>query len=376
MSISAYDASIPLPSPYSQLVSIRPAGTPWPIDIHIACIPSGASNSSVAAAASPSKSTRPLVLMYEPPSGVPGSLALLNEPIAPDGPDAVYPGQWLVQAHKDEKLPKGATVCVWDRPGYGFSDVLPGADLGTISMALTSAIKAQGVSALEASDIESEASKGGKSKKEDAQFVLVGEGYGGLLTRVFGSAHPINMAGFVHIEAQTARTYFNENPRGISTPSLALHRFTARLLPSMLSPLGLARIPSVLLRRSSSLSRILSPGRRGKTLSLNQNTVKARLQETYSSHSHASGSWRALLRTQTGDKNRRYPRDVPAVIISEKGHMDKDEEWKEGQKGLARQVVGEDGLKGWWTVDNKGKRGVCEGEHGGKCLEAVLEVLK
>jgi hypothetical protein len=56
--------------------------------------------------------------------------------------------------------------------------------------------------------------------------------------------------------------------------------------------------------------------------------------------------------------------------------MDRDEEWKEGQKGLAHQVVGEDGLKGWWVVDNAGKRGVCEGAHGGRCLDAVLEVLK
>jgi hypothetical protein len=56
--------------------------------------------------------------------------------------------------------------------------------------------------------------------------------------------------------------------------------------------------------------------------------------------------------------------------------MEKDEEWKEGQKGLVKQVVGEDGLRGWWEVDNAGKRGVCEGQHGGKCLGAVLEVLK
>lgn len=368
MSISAYDASIPLPSQYSQLVQIQPAGALWPIDIHIACIPPAAGNSTSDIDAASVKSTKPVVVMYEPPSGVPGSLALLTEPIAPDGPDAVYPGQWLVRAQREGKLSKHATVCIWDRPGYGFSDVLPGADLGSIGLALTSALKAQGVAALEASIAS--------SRKVEPDFILVGEGYGGLLTRVFASAHPSSMAGFVHIEAQTARTYFNENPRALSTFSLALHRFTTRLLPSVLSPLGLARIPSVLLRRSTSLSRILSPGRRGKTLSLNQNTVKARLQETYNSHSHTSGSWRALLRTQTGDKARRFPRDKPSVVISEKGHMERDEEWKEGQKGLAKQVIGDEGLKGWWVVDNEGKRGVCEGKNGDKCLEAVLEVMQ
>ena len=44
-------------------------------------------------------------------------------------------------------------------------------------------------------------------------------------------------------------------------------------------------------------------------------------------------------------------------------------------KGLGKAGYWE-GLKGWWGVDNEGKRGVCEGKNGDKCLEAVLEVMQ
>jgi pimeloyl-ACP methyl ester carboxylesterase len=54
-------------------------------------------------------------------------------------------------------------VCVWDRPGYGFSEILDSADLGRVSDALYRVLDQAGEIA--------------GAKK--AGFMLVGEGYGG-----------------------------------------------------------------------------------------------------------------------------------------------------------------------------------------------------
>lgn len=104
-------------------------------------------------------------------------------------------------------------------------------------------------------------------------------------------------------------------------------------------------------------------------MSLNQNTVKARLQETVNSHSHTSDSWRALL-----ESGRSYPRSKPAVVVSSEKHMEKDEEWERGQRGLAHEVTSEEGLKGWVKVKDVG-RGVCE-KDGKVCVDAVKTVIK
>ena len=53
---------------------------------------------------------------------------------------------------------KVGRVCVWDRPGYGFSEVLGGAELGTISESLWLALD---------------------EIKEKNDLVVVGEGFGG-----------------------------------------------------------------------------------------------------------------------------------------------------------------------------------------------------
>ena len=216
--------------------------------------------------------------------------------------------------------------------------------------------------------------------------MLVGEGYGGygppfaiyllanrafsLVTRVFASRHPIAIHSLVHVEAQTAQTYFNESPRGLSVTSLLLHRIATRLLPSLLTPLSFSRFPSVVLRRSNSLSRILASSHPGpSTVQLNENLRKARLQETFGAHSHTSSSFRALL-----ESGRDYPGNKPAVVISSSRRMVDDEEWAEGQRGLAEEVTGEEALVAWEKVDGIG-RWVCEGVGKATCENAVKRLL-
>jgi hypothetical protein len=147
MSISAFDASLPLPAKGSRLVTIRPKNTPWPIQVHIACTdprPRGHTYSK-------DLTTLPTVI-YNPPSGIPGSLALLQPP----DENTTYPGRWIYEMQDDGKVGR---VCVWDRPGYGFSEVLAGADLGSVADGLWDALRDVG-------------------ETGDRGWLLVGEGYG------------------------------------------------------------------------------------------------------------------------------------------------------------------------------------------------------
>lgn len=130
--------------------------------VHVACTdPPNLNRSStvspLARAHFPRTNAQIPTILYESPSGVPGSLALLDVPLPPGSEDAENPGRWLFDLQQRGGIGR---VCAWDRPGYGFSEVLSDADLGSIADALWLALD-----------------KAGESKGRE--FMLVGEGYGG-----------------------------------------------------------------------------------------------------------------------------------------------------------------------------------------------------
>lgn len=100
-------------------------------------------------------------IIYEPSSGIPGSIALLDSVLPPSSVNATNPGGWLLDMQEQGEVGR---VCVWDRPGYGFSEVLESADLGLVAEALYLALEAAG---------EVDIAKKGTG------FLLAGEGYGG-----------------------------------------------------------------------------------------------------------------------------------------------------------------------------------------------------
>ncbi|WVQ96013.1 hypothetical protein IAU59_003113 [Kwoniella sp. CBS 9459] len=335
LSISAYDGTLPLPSDQSRLLSVRPPSSPWSINLHLACT---SGNSSLP------------TIVYTSPSGVPGSLALLPSPLAPANEDAENPGRWLFDLEERGKVGR---VCTWDRPGYGFSDVLSNADLGGIADALWEGLKVGEIVTRE-------------NKLKGKGFMLVGEGYGGLVSRIVASRHPSYVQSMLHLDAQTASTYFDE-----PSTSVFLSRLTTRLFPSILTPLSLNRLPSVLLRRSTSLSRILASSYPlPSTARLSEKLRKARLQETMGSQSRTSTSFRALL-----ESGHAYPASKPAIVISSKKRVESDEKWAEGQRVLAQEVTSEEGLVGWKQVEEVGHY-VCEGHGKRVCEEAVEKLLK
>ncbi|OCF43814.1 hypothetical protein I317_02256 [Kwoniella heveanensis CBS 569] len=333
LSISAYDGTLPLPSDHSRLLSVRPSSSQWSINLHLACT---SGNSSLP------------TIVYTSPSGVPGSLALLPSPLAPANEDAENPGRWLFDLQERGEVGR---VCTWDRPGYGFSDVLSNADLGGIADALWEGLKVGNIVSRQ-------------NKARGKGLMLVGEGYGGLVSRIVASRHPSYVHSLLHLDAQTASTYFDE-----PSTSVFLSRLTSRLFPSVLTPLSLNRLPSVLLRRSTSLSRILASSYPlPSTARLNEKLRKARLQETMGSQSRTSASFRALL-----ESGHAYPASTPAIVISSKKRMDEDEQWAEGQRVLAQEVTAEEGLMSWKQVNEVGHY-VCEG-HGKKVCEDAVEKL-
>jgi hypothetical protein len=189
--------------------------------------------------------------------------------------------------------------------------------------------------------------------------------------RVFAAAHPGHIHSLLHLDAQTAQTYFTESPHGRSVIGLFAHRITTRMLPYLLTPLSLVRFPSLLLRRSTSLSRVLASSYpKPSTTYLNENIQKARLQETFGAHSHTSASFRSLLYS-----GKTYPSTKPAIIISSKDRLDNLEGWDEGQRGLAEEVTSSEGLISWEKVETGGHH-VCEAEGRKVCEKAMKRLLK
>lgn len=166
MSLEAYDFATPLPSAYSRRVMIRPTSSSTSFNIHIACVPHHASSNNPrsqytfdAVPSFSSNSSKLPTVLYEPPSGVPGSLSLLNAPLPPSGESAHLPGKWLFDLQAQGRV---GTVCVWDRPGYGHSEVATDSEIGAVTDALWLGLD----------------TVLGKTQIEQG-FVLVGEGYGG-----------------------------------------------------------------------------------------------------------------------------------------------------------------------------------------------------
>ena len=62
------------------------------------------------------------------------------------------------------------------------------------------------------------------------------------------------------------------------------------------------------------------------------------------------------------------------MVISSSKRMVDDEEWAEGQRGLAEEVTGEEALVAWEKVDGVG-RWVCEGVGKVTCENAVKRLL-
>lgn len=174
---------------------MHPKGAAWSYKVHLICsdppeketlpdedettfAPDEEAEAAFAALNFPSDHRQPRrnqthfpTIIYEAPSGVPGSIAHLTPARVPsstnpfpiprppnNGTDisgsSPYPGSWILSLQNTHKVGR---VCVWDRPGYGFSES-GSVELGQVADALWEALGKAG---------------------EKGPYLLVGDGYGG-----------------------------------------------------------------------------------------------------------------------------------------------------------------------------------------------------
>jgi len=389
--LTAYDNALKLPSKDSKMIAVRPQGAPWSYRVHLLCndppeeegLPDDPPNDDDDHSSSSSLTTFPPThraprrntsdfptIIYESPSGVPGSIAHLPPARVPSSPNpfpvprppnngtdisgsSPYPGSWILDLQRTRKVGR---VCVWDRPGYGFSESGP-VELGLVADSLWEALREAG---------------------ERGPYVLVGDGYGGLITRVFAARHPNSVHSFLHVDAQTAQSYFRFPPR-YNLLTLTLHRLASHLIPSLTSPLGLRRLYSLFVNYDSATARVLASTRpKPSSTYLNEKLQKALLMETYLSHTHDSPSFKTLSRSRPP----RYPADKPAIILSSDLKMKEDTSWAEGQRSLAEEVTSEVGRRRWEVIKKTG-HDLCyvAGRPGGngrgrrECTRALVELV-
>lgn len=176
-----------------------------------------------------------------------------------------------------------------------------------------------------------------------------------MVTRVFASRHKKHVHSILHIDAQTAQTYFRFPP-GWNLLSLRLHRLWDHLLPSLVSPLGLHRFYSLFTMYDPSISRILASKRPPpSTAKLSEKMLRSLLAETYQAHTHDGQSYTDLLKAQPP----KYPSDTPAIILSSRQQMEKEKSWAEGQRSLAEEITSETGRVDWQIIKGNAPHDLC-----------------
>ena len=178
-------------------------------------------------------------VLYESASGVPGSIA----------------ANWAFAVARNESV----RMCTWDRPGYGLSDNAPSASLEHTVQALELALKQAGELA--------------RAKNGDG-FVLVSQGFGSLVSRVFAARHAKDVSAMLFIDPQTASTYFDRLAPGFGRH---FRYFIGEVIPDVLSPLGIRRWTYIITSstKRTAAARRLSPAREG----LEPGILRATLQE-------------------------------------------------------------------------------------------------
>ncbi|CAE6455148.1 unnamed protein product [Rhizoctonia solani] len=302
--LTAIDSSVLPPFPKSKFHSVQPDPSNWSFKVHLAC--SGpTSMTSPPSLLNTTASGRGKIrdvptVLYESMRGVPGSLG----------------GDWVVNLRETGRVGR---VCVWDRPGYGFSDNGPSAEMGHVSDALWQALQHEG---------------------EEGPYVLVGAGYGGLLTRLFASRHPNDVHSLLYIDSETSHTYFLTRARH--------NTFFHTHLPILIAPLGLSRIVSLIKNHTPRSARVFANVLQ-HTEWQNPRLLSTLLQEQYLAHSRQSASFRDLLEVE-----RQYPARRPTVVLSSGERVSKESAWRDAQKRLWEEIVDEKGRVRWEVLEGVG----------------------
>ncbi|EEB06740.1 hydrolase [Schizosaccharomyces japonicus yFS275] len=191
-------------------------------------------------------------------------------------------------------VPEDTRVCVWDRPGMGWSD-----NVGTP------------VSAGMVTDILSEVLE---QAHVPGPYVVVAHGVGGVYSTIFAARHVNDVKGLVLIDSGYENT--------LKDSGRMLHRFWVGVR-GVFSPLGLGRMWYWLFTGKSRLDRIA-----GEATYINDRWIKNKMEESLTGPLFSLHELRAATSV--------LPKDLPVAVISSGKNIKRLKRWAADQRGLSK----------------------------------------
>ena len=233
---------------------------------------------------------------------------------------------WVSNAYENGTIGR---YCYYDRPGLAWSDNAPSPhSAGMTANAFTEALAKAG---------------------EEAPWVLVSAGIGGIYSRIFSSRHVREVAGIMLIDTLHEDLLYTvaDTKRGFL--------LWAR---GIISPLGLDRLFGALFQGRDSEDRVY-----GRSAWQGGKYIKAKLQESLVATS--------LTADDISQARNIQKVDTPLVVVSSGINVRKDEKWEQKQKDLT--TITENLLA--WDVVNKAPHDVWRTLEGRTILEQRLGEL-
>lgn len=196
--------------------------------------------------------------------------------------------------------------CYWDRPGYAWSDNAPSPHSAGMSADVLS---------------ESLAKLG-----EQGPWILASAGYGSIVSRIFASRHPRDIAGLLLVDP-----LHEDLLHRIASPAHGFNTWAHGII----SPLGIRRVLGALFNGRTRQDRVF-----GRSAHLSGKYIKAQLQESLVANS--------LSRSEVVSARTIQSPDTPLAVISSGISVRRDEEWGRKQRDLSRLT---DRLIAWDVVN-------------------------
>ena len=233
---------------------------------------------------------------------------------------------WVYNAYQNGTIDR---YCYYDRPGLGWSDNAPSPhSAGMTSDALSEALAVAG---------------------EEAPWVLVSAGVGGIYSRIFSSRHLHEVKGMMLIDALHEDLLYS-----IASPN----RGFLLWLRGIISPLGYDRLFGAIARGRTPEDRVY-----GTSAYQGGKFIKAKLQENLVADS--------LTKNEITQARHIQDDGLPLVVVSSGIHYRTDTEWAKKQDDLTKitaNLVSHD-------VVNKAPHEVWQTYHGRQTLEKRLGEL-
>lgn len=211
---------------------------------------------------------------------------------------------WVYNAYMNGTIDR---FCYYDRPGLGWSDNAPSPhSAGMTAGALAEALARAG---------------------EEAPWVVVTQGVGGIYSRIFSSRNPGGIAGLLLID-----TLHEDLLHRIASPGRGFILWARGII----SPLGYDRLAGAIFKGRTRQDRVY-----GRAAYQGGKFIKAKLQENLVADSLTKNE---VLQARVLEEKEH----TPVVVVSSGIEVRRDREWEKKQKDLTKLT---DNLKAWDVVN-------------------------